>query len=116
MGLTVVYARIGHSEHKSISICSNAHAAAHLARITAHARSGKLNTGRQMPAFKMNGVCQRLAAADGCRFCTWYYLHNLKCCRGKLRKRLWFRDVFIAQLGEAVGTDPQRDGRGKPAE
>ena len=108
MGLTVFYTRIGNSEHDFITICSDAHAAAHLAWITAHARSSKLNAGRQMPAFRMNDIRQRYAAADSCGFCTWYYLQNLKCCRRKIWKRLWYRNVFIAQLGKAmIGTDEE---------
>jgi hypothetical protein len=64
-----------------------------------------------MPAFRKNSVCQRKAAADGYSVTyssTWYYLQNLKCCRGEFRIWLWYRDVFTAQLGEAViGTDEE---------
>lgn len=56
MGLTVVYARIGHSEFYFIIMRSGGHAAAHLAWITAHARSGKLDTGREMPAFRIDSI------------------------------------------------------------
>ena len=102
MGLIVLNARIGYPEHDFITIYSGSYVAAHLTRITAHARGSELNACRQMPAFRMNGVCQRQAAADGYCFCTWYYLQNLKCCRGELRKRLWYRNVFIVQLGKAM--------------
>ncbi len=37
-------------------VCMKTQAAAHLATITAHARCGKLDAGRQMPAFRMNGA------------------------------------------------------------
>ena len=56
VGMTVFYTRIGHSEFYFIIMRSYGHAAAHLAGVTAHARSGELDPGGEMPAFRMNGV------------------------------------------------------------
>jgi hypothetical protein len=64
-----------------------------------------------MPAFRMNGVRQRKAAADGYSLTyssTWYYLQNLKYRRGEFRIWLRYRDVFTAQLGETmIGADEE---------
>lgn len=57
MGLTVIITRIRNTEFYFIIMLSYSHAAAHLAGITAHARGGKLDAGRQVPAFRMSGVC-----------------------------------------------------------
>ena len=59
VGLTVFNARTVYLEYHFFIMSSYGHAAAHLARITAHAWRGKLDACRQMPAFRMNGVCQR---------------------------------------------------------
>ena len=56
VGLTVFYTRIGHSEFYFIIMRSYGHAATHLAGVTAHAWSGKLDPGGEVPAFRMNGV------------------------------------------------------------
>ena len=41
-------------------------------------------------------------------FSTRYYLQEFQICRRELRERLWYRDVFTAQLGEAViGADKE---------
>ena len=64
MGLNRGKTRIWNTEFYFITMLSGIHAVAHLAGIRAHARSGKLDASGQMPAFRMNGVCQRQAAAD----------------------------------------------------
>lgn len=58
VGLNGGKARIGNLKFYFITLRSGGHAAAHLAGITAHARRGKLDAGREVPAFRMNGVCK----------------------------------------------------------
>lgn len=56
MGLTIIITRIGYTEFYLISMRSYAHAATHLAGVTAHAWSGKLDPGGEVPTFRMYGV------------------------------------------------------------
>ncbi len=76
VGLNRIKARIGNLEFYFITMCSCSHAAAHLAGITAHARSGKLDAGRQVPAFRMNSVCNCQAEAQCYYSSTRYYLQE----------------------------------------
>ena len=55
-----------------------------------------------MPAFRMNVVGKCKAAAEFCDAATMGYLQQLQRGWRELRERLWFRNVFTAELGEAV--------------
>ena len=61
-----------------------------------------------MPAFRINVVGKCKAAAECCDAATMGYLQQLKRGWRELRERLWFRNVFTAELGKAViGTDEE---------
>ena len=56
VGLKVITICIRHTEFYFIIMRSYSHAATHLAGVTAHAWSGKLDPGGEVPTFRMYGV------------------------------------------------------------
>ena len=85
----------------------DAHICTHLAGVTAHTRSGELDACGYAPAFWAAGV-QRKPAADGDNTATAGGGQHLQGGYWELWIWLWYRDMFSAELGEAViGTDKQ---------
>ena len=76
VGLIVSEAWIRDCEDYHVILCYCRHVGAHEAGLAAHAGCGKLNAGSQVPAFRIDGVGQRQAAAQCYYSSTRYYLQK----------------------------------------